>query len=118
MGSPTDELGRESTETQHSVTLTKDFYVGVFEVTQKQWERVMGTWPSYFTNATYRDSSPVENVTYNDIRGTVAGTNWPTDGNVDTNSFMGRLRTNTGHAFACRRRLSGSAPAGRGRPTH
>jgi formylglycine-generating enzyme required for sulfatase activity len=42
MGSPADEVGRDSDETQHSVTLTKDFYIGVFEVTMRQWELVMG----------------------------------------------------------------------------
>jgi len=42
MGSPTNELGRDADETQHSVTLTKDFYIGVFEVTMRQWELVMG----------------------------------------------------------------------------
>ena len=99
MGSPTNELGRGNYEPQHAVTLSKDFYIGVFEVTQKQWERVMGTWPSWFSNVTYRDSRPVDNVSYNDLRGTVTGTNWPADGNVDTNSFMGRLRTKTGQAF-------------------
>ena len=96
MGSPTNELGRGTDEPLHAVELTKDYYVGVFEVTQKQWERVWGTWPSYFSNATCRDSRPVEQVSYNDIRGTAAGTNWPADGNVDTNSFLGRLRTKTG----------------------
>ena len=103
MGSPTNELGRElldpGSETQHSVTLTQPFYVGVFEVTQKQWERVMGNWPSWFNTTSARESLPVEQVSYNDIRGTVAGTNWPADGNVDTDSFMGRLRTKTGQAF-------------------
>ena len=99
MGSPADELGRGNYEPQHAVTLTKDFYIGVFEVTQKQWERVMGNWPSYFSNATCRETRPVEAVSYNDIRGTNAGANWPTDGNVDTNSFMGRLRAKTGQAF-------------------
>lgn len=99
MGSPTNELGRSTNEVLHSVTLTKDFYIGVFEITQKQWERVMGTWPSFFSNATYRESRPVEQVSYNDIRGMVAGTNWPADGNVDAGSFMGRLRTKTGQAF-------------------
>jgi formylglycine-generating enzyme required for sulfatase activity len=37
MGSPSGELGRQSNETQHQVTLTSDFYIGVFEVTQRQW---------------------------------------------------------------------------------
>jgi formylglycine-generating enzyme required for sulfatase activity len=99
MGSPASELGRDSDEPHHVVTLTKDFYVGVFEVTQKQWYQVMGVWTSYFTNAVYRETRPVERVSYNDIRGTVAGTNWPADGNVDVNSFIGRLRAKTGQAF-------------------
>jgi formylglycine-generating enzyme required for sulfatase activity len=99
MGSPTNELGHYPDETQHQVTLTQDFYIGVFEVTQRQWERVMGTWPSYFTNATYRDSRPVEWVSYEDIRGSSAGTNWPTSNAVDENSFMGRLRVRTGRTF-------------------
>ncbi len=99
MGSPTNEYGRNSDEAQHSVRLTKDFYIGVFEVTQKQWERVMGNWPSLFSNVTCRDSRPVERVGYIDIRGAVAGTNWPTDRNVDTNSFLGRLRMKTGQVF-------------------
>lgn len=98
MGSPTNELGRGSDEPPHAVELTRDYYIGVFEVTQKQWERVWGNWPSYFSNATCRDSRPVEQVSYNDVRGTAAGTNWPADGNVDTNSFLGRLRTKTGLA--------------------
>ena len=99
MGSSTNELGRTANEPQHAVKLTKDFYVGVFEVTQRQWYQVMGTWPSYFTNASYRETRPVERVNYYDIRGTVAGTNWPADGNVDTNSFMGLLRSKTGQAY-------------------
>ena len=99
MGSPTNELGRNSDEPQYAVTLTKDYYIGVFETTQKQWERVMGNWPSAFTNGAYRETRPVECVSYGAIRGVEAGTNWPTDGNVDTNSFMGLLRTKTGQVF-------------------
>jgi len=99
MGSPANELGRDSDETQHPVTLTKDFYVGVFEVTQKQWERVMGVWPSYFTNANYRDSRPVEQVSYEDIRGSSAGAGWPANNAVDADSFLGRLRAKTGLTF-------------------
>jgi formylglycine-generating enzyme required for sulfatase activity len=103
MGSPTGELGRDSDETQHEVTLTKDFYIGVFEVTQKQWERVMGNWPSYFNNVTYRDSRPVQNVSYWEIRENPnrsddPAVDWPTDKAVNTNSFMGRLRAKTGLA--------------------
>jgi formylglycine-generating enzyme required for sulfatase activity len=45
MGSPASEADRDDDETQHRVTLTKDFYLGTTEVTQGQWESVMGTTP-------------------------------------------------------------------------
>ena len=62
MGSPTDELGRDSDETQHQVTLTRGYWLGKYEVTQAQYEAVMGTNPSYFKGADF----PVEQVTWND----------------------------------------------------
>ncbi len=69
MGSPSGELGRiDLREAQRQITLAKDYYIGDFQGTQKQWERVMGTWPSYFNNTAYRDSRPVEQVSYYDIR--------------------------------------------------
>jgi formylglycine-generating enzyme required for sulfatase activity len=99
MGSPPDEYGRSSDEPQHAVILSENVFIGVFEVTQKQWERVMGDWPSFFTNATCRDTRPAEQVSYNDIRGTGAGWTWPESGGVDTTSFMGKLRARTGRTF-------------------
>ncbi len=101
MGSPKDELGRSEKEIQHQVTLTKEFYVGVFEVTQRQWSLVMGDdqWPSYFKNPSCRDSRPVEQVSYEDIRGSNAGSGWPADNDVDANSFLGKLREKTGLDF-------------------
>ena len=79
----------------HAVTLTQLFYIGVFEVTQKQWERVMGTWPSYFSNADVRDSRPVERVSYSMIRGSSVGAGWPASNAVDPTSFLGKLRSKT-----------------------
>ena len=99
MGSPAGELGRNSDETQHQVALSQAFYIGVFPITQRQWEQVMGNRPSYFNNAAYYQTRPVEQVSYNDIRGASAGANWPADNNVDASSFMGVLRTKTGKAF-------------------
>ncbi|MCA1808928.1 MAG: formylglycine-generating enzyme family protein, partial [Lentisphaerae bacterium] len=100
MGSPEGEVGRYEDETQHHVTLTEDFYIGVFEVTQRQWERVMGNWPSYFNNTAYRDSRPVEQVSYYDIRENPANSaispNWPQSSQVHAESFMGKLRSKTG----------------------
>ena len=102
MGSPETELGRFGNEAQRQVTLTKDYYIGVFEVTQKQWERVMGNWPSYFTNAVHRDTRPVELVSYYEIRenpdNSAITPNWPDSSQVHVNSFMGRLRAKTGLA--------------------
>ncbi len=99
MGSPEDELGRKGDETQHEVRLTQPFYIGVFEVTQRQWERVMGDWPSFFNNSKCRDARPVERVSYNDIRGSVDGGNWPATNSVDAASFMGKLRERSGKVF-------------------
>ena len=41
MGSPPYESGRRQNEVQHKVTLTRDFYLGRYEVTKGQWARVM-----------------------------------------------------------------------------
>ena len=95
MGSPSDENGRGSYEDLHGVVLTKPFYLGVFEVTQKQYELVMGAKPSSYKG----DMRPVECVTYNDIRGSVNGAGWPTHNQVDANSFMGRLRSKVNMLF-------------------
>lgn len=95
MGSPTGELGRFTGETQHAVTLTKPYYMGVFQMTQKQYTLVMGSNPSYYTG----DTRPVERVSYNDIRGTSLGTNWPVHAQVDATSFLGKIRARTALNF-------------------
>jgi len=55
---------------QHKVTLTKDFYLGMTQVTQAQYEKVMGKRPSKFQGdeVSGRDSSefPVETVSWYD----------------------------------------------------
>ena len=99
MGSPNEEMGHRGEETRHEVTLTQAYYIGVFEVTQKQCERVMGEWPSQFKNPRYRDIRPVERVPYNDIRGQRYGAEWPATNRVDAASFMGRLRARTDKPF-------------------
>jgi uncharacterized protein (TIGR02996 family) len=48
MGSPSGEKERRGDEEAHEVELTRPFYLGVFPVTQGQWQRVMGTNPSRF----------------------------------------------------------------------
>ena len=78
-----------------NVTLTKPFYMGVFEVTQKQYQLVMGSNPSGYTG----DKRPVESVSYNTIRGSSNGAKWPSSSAVDSTSFMGKLRVRTGLNF-------------------
>ena len=96
MGSPSGESGRYSDETQHRVTLTKDFFIGVFEITQKQYALVTGKTPCSSTSYGKGDAFPVHYVSYNDLRGATNGAKWPTSNIVDSSSFVGRLRTKTG----------------------
>ena len=102
MGSPTTETGRQSQnwmnkETQHEVTLTKDYYIGVFPVTQTQWLKVMGgTNPSKFSGNTDAATCPVEMVSYQMIRGATKGIAVPITGEVDAGSFLALLRDKTG----------------------
>jgi len=53
-------------EIEHEVTLSKAFYCGKYEVTQGQWEQVMGTNPSYFKDA--GKDAPVEQVSWSDCQ--------------------------------------------------
>jgi formylglycine-generating enzyme required for sulfatase activity len=64
MGSPDNEKGREKDEVQHKVTLTQPFYLGIYEVTQEQYEKVMGSNPSKFKGA----KLPVETVNWNEAQ--------------------------------------------------
>lgn len=59
MGSPETEMQRETDEVQHEVKVS-DFYIGRYEVTQKEYEEVMGENPSNFEG----ENLPVENVTW------------------------------------------------------
>ena len=66
MGSPSNEAERDKDEKQHQVTLTKGYYMQTTEVTQGQWERVMGSNPSYFKNC--GSNCPVEKVSWEDCQ--------------------------------------------------
>ena len=79
---------------QH-VILMKPYYMGVFEVTQRQYELVMGNTPSQYLG----DMRPVESVSWNTIHGDSEIYDWPNSADVDPNSFMGRIQARTGLAF-------------------
>ncbi|MFA7172343.1 MAG: formylglycine-generating enzyme family protein [Kiritimatiellia bacterium] len=86
-------------ESKVEVTLSRDFYAGVYEVTQEQWEKVMGTNPAWPQN---NPPNPVNLINYNDIRGatnSAPAIDWPgTDASVLPPSFIGLLRAKTGQA--------------------
>ena len=77
MGSPASEPGRQPNETQHEVTLTKPFYIGKYEVTQDQWQSVMGSNPSSRTKGA---KLPVTDVSWNDCQEFIKKLNAKTDG--------------------------------------
>ena len=71
MGSPLIELGHDTDEAQHSVTLSRSFFMDRTEVTQAQWKALSGGInPSYFQSTTgtaqstanANDSGPVEQM--------------------------------------------------------
>jgi formylglycine-generating enzyme required for sulfatase activity len=65
MGSPESELARDEQEILHKVTLTKGFYLGVYPVTQEQWQAVMGKNPSRFKG---EKNLPVETICWDDCQ--------------------------------------------------
>ena len=62
----------------HQVTLTNDYYIGKYEVTQALWQAVMGNNPSHFKG----ENLPVETVSWNDCQ-----------------EFISKLNTMTGQNF-------------------
>ncbi len=104
MGSATGG-DRPDREVPHEVTLTRDFYLGVFKVTRAQWLNFMDR-PPYgqndaadylaYTNGAYRLYGACS-MTYYGLRGDYSidpsAGDWPRTGNrVSADSFLGRIR--------------------------
>ena len=93
MGSPSGEKDRYSDEgPQHEVTISQPFYLGKYEVTQAQWEAVMGNNPSYFAG---KPNNPVEQVSWNDCQAFIEKLN-----GMGLGTF--RLPTEAEWEYACR----------------
>ena len=92
MGSPESEKARRNDEKQHEVTLTKPFYMGKHEVTQEQWEAVMGSNPSSKTKGA---KLPVTDVSWEDCQEFIKKLNAKTDGGY-------RLPTESEWEYSCR----------------
>ena len=106
MGSPDSEQGRSSDEIQHRVALTKGFWLGETQVTQKQWKSVMGNNPSKFRSSGFKawfvdDNRPVEKVSWDDCQEFIK----------KVNAALGcgaRLPTEAEWEYACRAGTTGA----------
>lgn len=97
MGSPTREKRRKLWESPvHRVTIEKPFYLGMYPVTQEQWQKVMGNSPSYFKG----EKHPVENVSWNEIQVFFRKLN--SLDNADGNDRIYRLPTEAEWEYAAR----------------
>ena len=89
-GSPEDEFGFNksgASDYQHPVVLTKPFYIGVFEITQKQYLNVMGGTNPDAAEDHQGDERPIGNVTLEQIR----GKGWPSVTVPAAATFLGKL---------------------------
>ena len=94
MGSPESEEGRWSREGPlHEVEISEGFWLGKYEVTQGEWESVMGSNPSYHTGDSRR---PVEQVSWYDVQAFIALLNYA------AGEAVYRLPTEAEWEYACR----------------
>jgi formylglycine-generating enzyme required for sulfatase activity len=101
MGSPQTEIGRNAAETQHPVTLTRNFYLQTTEVTQAQWWSVMGSWPQGSPPTPSGDHYPMSNLLWEDIQVFIATLNNMGDGTY-------RLPTEAEWEYAARAGTTGA----------
>lgn len=78
----------------HQVTISNDFWMGQFDVTQKQWQEVMGNNPS--GNLAAGPDSPVEQVSWKDVQSFLA------KANAMQNTWTVRLPTEAEWEYAAR----------------
>ena len=75
--------------------VTKSYYIGVFELTQKQYNLITGEWPSFYSNQTCRASRPLEYVPYKTFTGTGDDCD-ASPSSITASSPLGKLRAKTG----------------------
>ena len=101
------DSGSDDEKPVHEVCV-KDFYMGKYEVTQGQWEKIMGSNPSYFKKG---DTHPVENISWDDTQKYLKKLSARSSGSY-------RLPTEAEWEYACRsggksEKYSGGNNAGR-----
>jgi formylglycine-generating enzyme required for sulfatase activity len=98
MGSPADEADRHDDEGPvHRVRISRPFLMGKYEVTQAQWEKVMGKNPSHFQG----QNNPVEQVSWEDCQEFIRKLN-ERDRNTSLRGAKFALPTEAQWEYACR----------------
>ena len=95
MGSPKNEGGSDdyrALEIPHYVALSSDYYIGVYEVTKRQYANVTGWKSWYIANEPDADMCPAENMKFNQLR----GGNWPTGTAPAADSGIDKFQKFTG----------------------
>jgi formylglycine-generating enzyme required for sulfatase activity len=93
------ENGEKDERPVHRVTISQAFYIGRYEVTQAQWQSVMGDNPSGYKNC--GGNCPVENVSWDESQNFINKLNESNDG------FRYRLPTEAEWEYACRAGTTG-----------
>ncbi len=91
------ENGEANEKPVHTVTIRKGFYMGKYEVTQAQWQAVMGSNPSHFKG----DNLPVETISWIHAQNFIQKLNALNDG------FVYRLPTEAEWEYAARAGTTG-----------
>ena len=104
MGSSYSEIDRASdgSEQEHVVAISKAFYIGVFELTGSQENRIKsGTYPPPYGPPITENYKPTTAKRFTEMRGEDYGITWPTktDHRVDSTSVLGKLRSLTGNGL-------------------
>jgi sulfatase modifying factor 1 len=120
MGSPPEEAERSEDEKPHEVDVTRAFWLGVFAVTQRQWQTVMGNNPSWFcaggegaglVKGKDTDDFPVETVSWEDAQEFLKKLNALAD--KTNNPLTYRLPSEAQWEYACR-----GGPTSSSKPFH
>ena len=93
-------MGGDNNTPSVDLAVNADFFMGVFEMTQKQCEFLATRAVAYFSNTTYAATRPMEKVTFKDLRGS-NGRYWPdpayNESTPASGTYVKELRDITGN---------------------